>query len=45
MTTLEEEDVEEEEAGRSQDHATKKETHTYHSSVISCLWLFDLIIN
>jgi hypothetical protein len=29
---------EEEEVGRSRDHTTKKGTHMYHPSVISCQW-------
>jgi len=37
MATLEDEDMEEEETGRSRDHAIKKEAHMYHSSVISYL--------
>jgi len=42
VATLEEE---EEEAGHSRDHTSKKVVHTYHPSVISCPWPFGRVVH
>jgi hypothetical protein len=36
---------EEEEVGRSWDHAAKKRKHTYHPSVISCPWRSSRVVH
>jgi hypothetical protein len=36
---------EEEEAGRSRDHTTKKGAHTYHPFAIWCPWSFDGVVH